>query len=72
MDATIIAIPTSTNNQDNARDPEIRQVKKGNEWHFGMKLHIGVDSAFGLIHTLKTTSSNVHGHHRGRPVITRT
>ena len=60
MDATIIAAPASTKNRDNARDPEMHQTKKGNEWHFGMKLHIGVDSAFGLIHTLKTTAAHVH------------
>lgn len=60
MDATIISAPTSTKNQGHARDPEMRQVKKGNEWHFGMKMHIGVDDAFGMIHSIKTTAANVH------------
>jgi IS5 family transposase len=60
MDATIIAAPTSTKNKDGKRDPEMCQTKKGNEWHFGMKMHIGVDDAFGLIHSVKTTSANVH------------
>jgi len=60
MDASIIAAPTSTKNQDGKRDPEMHQTKKGNEWHFGMKMHIGVDDTFGLIHSIKTTSANVH------------
>lgn len=60
VDASIIAAPTSTKNQDKARDPEMHQVKKGNEWHFGMKMHIGVDDVFGLIHSMKTTAANVH------------
>jgi IS5 family transposase len=60
MDATIIAAPTSTKNQDSERDPEMHQTKKGNEWHFGMKMHIGVDDVFGLIHSVKTTPANVH------------
>ena len=60
MDATIIAAPTSTKNKEGKRDPEMCQTKKGNEWHFGMKMHIGVDDAFGLIHSVKTTSANVH------------
>ena len=60
MDATIIAAPTSTKNKDGKRDPEMCQTKKGNEWHFGMKMHIGVDDVFGLIHSVKTTSANVH------------
>jgi len=60
VDATIIAAPTSTKNQAGGRDPEMHQVKKGNEWHFGMKMHIGVDDALGLIHSVKTTPGNVH------------
>lgn len=60
MDATIIEAPTSTKNKDGSRDPEMSQTKKGNEWHFGMKMHIGVDDVFGLIHSIKTTSANVH------------
>lgn len=50
VDATLIAAPPSTKNQDKARDPEMHQVKKGNQWHFGMKLHIGTDSQTGLVH----------------------
>lgn len=60
VDATIISAPSSTKNKDNQRDPEMNQVKKGNEWHFGMKMHIGVDSRSGIIHSVKSTSANVH------------
>lgn len=60
VDATIIAAPSSTKNQAQARDPEMHQTKKGNQWHFGMKLHIGVDDALGLIHSVATTPANVH------------
>lgn len=60
MDATIISAPTSTKNTEKARDPEMHQTKKGNEWQFGMKMHIGVDDVFGLIHSIKTTSANIH------------
>lgn len=60
VDASIIAAPSSTKNQEGERDPEMAQVKKGNEWHFGMKVHVGVDDALGLIHTLETTPASVH------------
>jgi transposase, IS5 family len=60
IDATIIAAPTSTKNCEGERDPEMHQVKKGNEWHFGMKMHIGVDDALGLIHSVATTPANAH------------
>ena len=60
VDATIIAAPTSTKNKSGKRDPEMHQVKKGNEWHFGMKMHIGVDDALGLIHSVSTTAANAH------------
>ena len=60
VDATIIAAPSSTKNEDKARDPEMRQTKKGNQWHFGMKVHIGVDSKTGLAHSATVTSANVH------------
>jgi transposase, IS5 family len=63
VDATLIAAPPSTKNQDKTRDPEMHQVKKGNQWHFGMKLHIGVDSASGLIHSASVTAANVHDSH---------
>lgn len=60
VDATIIAAPSSTKNQSEGRDPEMHQTKKGNEWHFGMKAHIGVDMQSGLVHTLVTTAANVN------------
>ncbi len=58
VDATIIAAPSSIKNEKGERDPEMHQVKKGNEWHFGMKMHIGVDDALGLIHSVETTAAN--------------
>lgn len=58
VDATIIAAPTSTKNADGTRDPEMHQTKKGNEWYFGMKAHIGVDVESGLVHTVTTTAAN--------------
>ncbi|MGA7180374.1 MAG: IS5 family transposase [Thiobacillaceae bacterium] len=59
VDATIIAAVSSTKNQDGKRDPEMHQTKKGNQWHFGMKAHIGVDAESGLTHTVVTTPANV-------------
>ena len=59
VDATLIAAPPSTKNRDKQRDPEMHQVKKGNEWHFGMKAHIGVDVESGLVHTVVGTAANV-------------
>jgi IS5 family transposase len=59
VDATIIEAPSSTKNADQARDPEMHQTKKGNEWHFGMKAHIGVDSQNKLIHSVAATAANV-------------
>ncbi|TDS82134.1 DDE family transposase [Comamonas sp. JUb58] len=58
VDATLIAAPSSTNNASGERDPELHQSKKGNQWHFGMKCHIGVDSNSRLIHTIVSTSCN--------------
>ena len=60
VDATLVAAPPSTKNEAQARDPEMHQTKKGNEWHFGMKVHIGVDSQTGLVHSASVTSANVH------------
>lgn len=60
VDATIIEAPSSTKNRDKTRDPEMHQTKKGNQWHFGMKCHIGVDDAVGLIHSIATTAANEH------------
>ena len=59
VDSTLIAAPSSTKNRDKARDPEAHQSKKGNQWHFGYKVHIGVDEDTGLVHTLETTAGNV-------------
>ena len=58
VDATIIAAPPSTKNEDRARDPEMHQAKKGNQWHFGMKAHIGVDAESGLVHSVHATAAN--------------
>ena len=58
VDATIIAAPSSTKNADGERDPEMHQTKKGEQWHFGMKAHIGVDADSGLVHTITTTAAN--------------
>jgi IS5 family transposase len=60
VDATIIAAPSSTKNQSEGRDPEMHPTKKGNEWHFGMKAHIGADAQSGLVHTLVTSAANVN------------
>lgn len=60
MDATLIAASPSTKNEAGKRDPDMSQSKKGNQWYFGMKAHIGVDAKSGLIHTVKTTTGKVH------------
>lgn len=60
VDATIINAPSSTKNARKARDPEMHQTKKGNEWKFGMKCHIGVDAGSGLVHTVAVTAANEH------------
>jgi IS5 family transposase len=60
VDATLIAAPPSTKNKEGKRDSEMHQAKKGNQWHFGMKAHIGVDAQSGLVHTLIGTAANVH------------
>ena len=60
VDTSIIQAPSSTKNHDRARDPEIHQTRKGNEWRFGMKVHIGVDADTGLVHSLSTTAANAH------------
>ncbi len=63
VDASIINAPSSTKNADKARDPEMHQTKKGNQWYFGMKAHIGVDSKTKLIHSVVATAANVHDKH---------
>jgi IS5 family transposase len=60
VDATIIDAPSSTKNNKGARDPDMHQTKKGNQWYFGMKAHIGVDSRTKLIHSVAATAANVH------------
>jgi IS5 family transposase len=60
VDATLKAAPSSTKNNDKARDPEMHFSQKGNQWHFGMKAHIGADADSGLVHTVRGTSGNVH------------
>jgi transposase, IS5 family len=58
VDATIIAAPSSTKNKEKSRDPEMHQTRKGNQWYFGMKAHIGVDVASGVVHTVTGTAAN--------------
>lgn len=60
VDATLISAPSSTKNASGERDPEMKQTKKGNNWYFGMKAHIGVDAASGLVHTVVGTAANVN------------
>ena len=60
MDATLIAASPSTKNKEQRRDPEMTQSKKGNQWYFGMKAHIGVDAKSGLVHTAGVTTGSVH------------
>jgi IS5 family transposase len=59
VDATLIAAPSSTKNRSGTRDPEMHQTKKGNQWYFGMKAHIGADADSGLVHTVVGTAANV-------------
>ena len=60
MDATLIAASPSTKNKAGRRDPEMSQSKKGNQWYFGMKAHVGVDADSGLVHTAGVTTGKVH------------
>ncbi|CAH0446381.1 IS5 family transposase [Ralstonia pseudosolanacearum] len=60
VDATLISAPSSTKNASGERDPEMHQSKKGNQWYFGMKAHIGVDAESGLVHTVRGTAGNVN------------
>jgi len=60
VDATIINAPSSTKNQDKTRDKEMKQTKKGNQWYFGMKAHVGTDTGKGLVHTIVVTNAAVH------------
>ena len=58
VDASIVAAPTSTKNRSGERDPEMHQTKKGNQWHFGMKMHVGSDAETGVAHSLAATAAN--------------
>jgi transposase, IS5 family len=69
VDATLIAAPSSTKNKTGARDPEMHQAKKGNQWHFGMKAHIGVDAESGLVHTVIGTAANVNDVTQGHALL---
>ena len=60
VDATIIEAPSSTKNRAGEQDPEMHQTRKGNQWYFGMKAHIGVDSETGIVHSMSTTAANAH------------
>jgi IS5 family transposase len=60
VDSTLIAAPPSTKNREKQRDPDAHQTKKGNEWHFGYKAHVGVDKKTGLVHHVEVTAANVH------------
>ena len=69
VDATLIAAPSSTKNSRGERDPEMHQTKKGNQWHFGMKAHIGVDAESGLVHTVIGTAANVNDVTQGHGLL---
>ena len=69
VDATLIAAPSSTKNGTKSRDPEMHQTKKGNQWYFGMKAHIGVDADSGLVHTVRGTSGNVNDVVQGNSLL---
>ena len=60
VDATLISAPSSTKNAEKKRDPEMHQTKKGNQWHFGMTCHTGVDAGSGFVHTVEAIAANVH------------
>ena len=69
VDATIIAAPSSTKNKDKLRDPEMHSTQKGNQWHFGMKAHIGVDADSGLVHTVRGTAAHVNDVTEGNSLL---
>ena len=69
VDATLIAAPSSTKNSSGERDPEMHQAKKGNQWHFGMKAHIGVDADSGLVHSVIGTAANIHDVTQGHGLL---
>jgi IS5 family transposase len=63
VDATLIAAPSSTKNAEQRRDPEMKQTRKGKQWHFGMKVHVGSDAKTGVVHAAVVTAANVHDKH---------
>lgn len=69
VDATIIAAPSSTKNADKARDPEMHSTQKGNQWHFGMKAHIGVDADSGLVHTVRASAAHANDVTEGNSLL---
>jgi IS5 family transposase len=69
VDATLIAASPSTKNKDKKRDPEMHQTKKGNQWYFGMKGHIGVDVDSGIVHSVEGTAANVHDRNKLRDLL---
>ena len=69
VDATLIPAPTSAKNKDKARDPDMHSSKKGNQWHFGLKAHIGADAESGLVHSVRATSGNVHDVTEGNSLL---
>lgn len=69
VDATLIAAPSSTKNDSGERDPEMHQTKKGNQWYFGMKAHVGTDADSGLVHTVVGTAANVNDVTQGHELL---
>jgi transposase, IS5 family len=69
VDAALIAAPSSTRNKGGERDPEMHQTRQGNEWHFGMKAHIGVDADSGLVHTVLGTAANISDVTQARALV---
>ncbi len=63
VDATIIHAPSSTKNKEGQRDPKMHQTKKGNQWYFGLKVHVGVDSRPKLVHSVATSAASVADKH---------
>ena len=69
VDATLIAAPSLTKNSKGERDPDMHQTKEGNQWHFGVKAHIGVDTDFGLVHSVIGTAANVNDVTQGHGLL---
>lgn len=69
VDATLISAPSSTKNESGERDPEMHQTKKGNQWYFGMKAHVGTDAESGLVHTVIGTAANVNDVTQGHDLL---